>query len=132
MEGRNKNLPYHFYCWTSIRTVRVKWNKTRNDNQTDIFKQCLKWVKWILNLEKFFFDSLKEIPFFLGMTTIKHIYHPITALILLIFKNADWFYHIFWRHLIKRIISIRENTICANSLTYILVLETEKLLFIIT
>ena len=87
-----------------------------------------------MNLEsrKSLFDSLKEIPFFLGMTTIKHIYHPITALMLLIFKNADWFYHICWRHLIKRIISIRENTTCVNSLTYILVLETETLLFIIT
>ena len=44
-----------------------------------------------MNLEsrKSLFDSLKEIPFFLGMTTIKHIYHPITALMLLIFKNAD-------------------------------------------
>ena len=81
-----------------------------------------------MNLEsrkKFFFDSLKEI--FWGMTTFQHIYHQITALIRLIFVNANWFYHIFWRHLIKRIKSIKENTICANSLIYILVFETDKL-----
>ena len=86
-----------------------------------------------MNLEsrkKFFFDSLKDI-FFLGMITNKHIYYQITALILLIFVNADWFYRIFWGHLFKRIKSIKENTICANSLIYILALETEKLLFII-
>ena len=68
------------------------------------------------SLKSFFFDSLKDI-FFLGMTTVKHIYHPIIALILLIFVNADWFYRIFWGHLFKRIKSIKENTICANSLT---------------
>ena len=67
--------------------------------------------------KSFFFDPLKDILFFLGMTTVKHIYHSITALILLIFVNADWFYHIFWGHLFKRIKSIKENTICANSLT---------------
>ena len=51
-----------------------------------------------MNLESrksFFFDSLKDILSILGMTTVKHIYHPITALILLIFENADWFSHIF-------------------------------------
>ena len=82
-----------------------------------------------MNLESrksFFFDSLKDILSILGMTTVKHIYHPITALILLIFVNADWFYH-FLKTPLKRIKSIKENTICANSLTYILVLETEKL-----
>ena len=82
-----------------------------------------------MNLEsrkKFFFDSLKDI-FFLGMITNKHIYYQITALILLIFVNANWFFYIFWRDLIKRIKSIKEDTICANSLTYILVLETVKL-----
>ena len=44
-----------------------------------------------MNLEsrkKFFFDSLKDI-FFLGMITNKHIYYQITALILLIFVNAN-------------------------------------------
>ena len=40
------------------------------------------------SLKSFFFDSLKDI-FFLGMTTVRHIYHPIIALILLIFVNAD-------------------------------------------
>ena len=73
-----------------------------------------------MNLEsrkKFFFDSLKDILFFLGMTTVKHIYYQSTALILLIFVNANWFFYIFWRDLIKRIKSIKENTICANSLT---------------
>ena len=87
-----------------------------------------------MNLESrksFFFDSLKDILSILGMATVKHIYHPITALILLIFVNADWFYPIFWRNLIKRIKSIKENAICANTLTYILVFETEKPLFII-
>ena len=82
-----------------------------------------------MNLEsrkKFFFDSLKDI-FFLGMITNKHIYYQIAALILLIFVNANWFFYIFWRDLIKRIKSIKEDTICANSLTYILVLETVKL-----
>ena len=82
-----------------------------------------------MNLEsrkKFFFDSLKDI-FFLGMITNKHIYYQITTLILLIFVNANWFFYIFWRDLIKRIKSIKEDTICANSLTYILVLETVKL-----
>ena len=51
-----------------------------------------------MNLESrksFFFDSLKDILSILGMATVKHIYHPITALILLIFVNAGWFYHIF-------------------------------------
>ena len=80
---------------------------------------------WIL--EKILFWFLERYKIFLSMTTFKHICHQITALILLIFVNANWFYHIFWRHLIKRIKSIKENTICANSLTYILVLETEKL-----
>ena len=45
-----------------------------------------------MNLESrksIFFDSLKDILFFLGMTTIKHIYHQSTALILLIFVIAD-------------------------------------------
>ena len=82
--------------------------------------------------EKFLFWFLESYTiFFLGMTTIKHIYHPITALILPIFVNADWFYPIFWRNLIKRIKSSKENAICANTLTYILVFETEKPLFII-
>ena len=45
-----------------------------------------------MNLEsrkKFFFDSLKDILFLLGMTTVKHIYYQSTALILLIFVNAN-------------------------------------------
>ena len=48
-----------------------------------------------MNLESWkslFFDSLKDILFFLGMTTIKNIYHQITALILRIFVKANWFY----------------------------------------
>ena len=85
---------------------------------------------WIL--EKILFWCLERYKIFLSMTTFKHICHQITALILLIFVNANWFYHIFWRHVIKRIKSIKESTICANSLTYILVLETEKLFIIKT
>ena len=45
-----------------------------------------------MNLESWkssFFDSLKDILLFVGMTTIKHIYHKITTLILLIFANAN-------------------------------------------
>ena len=65
-----------------------------------------------MNLESrksFFFDSLKDILSILGMTTVKHIYHPITALILLIFVNADWFYHIFWRHYLNELNQLKKT-----------------------
>ena len=100
---------------TKLIYLTNAWNES---NESWISEKILFWF-----LERYIF---------LGMTTNKHIYYQITALILLIFVNADWFYRIFWGYLFKRIKSIKENTICANSLTYILVLETEKLLFIIT
>ena len=81
---------------------------------------------WILEKILFWFRE-RSVNLFLGMATNKHIYYQITELILLFFVNAAWSFHIFWRHLIKRIKSIEENKICANSLTYKLLLETVKL-----
>ena len=48
-----------------------------------------------MNLGKVPFLILWDIFYVLGMTTIKHIYHQIAALILLNLVNTNWFYHIF-------------------------------------